>query len=132
LFSKLKNWRRIATRYDKPRNHTSASLPLHQPHFGYPLSTTPGRTPETTRPSRARFWNFAGVALRRLLCGISKVQDAGHPPRGQCPGWTRRFQHGRSGAAGLAGQQPKVTRPRAPPLPPRPESPTPAILPRAT
>jgi transposase len=34
LFSKLKNWRRVATRYDKPRNPASASSLLPQSNSG--------------------------------------------------------------------------------------------------
>jgi transposase len=39
LFNKLKNWRRIATSYDKTKNPTSASSHSRQSSFGYPLST---------------------------------------------------------------------------------------------
>jgi transposase len=42
LFNKLKNWRRIATRYDKP-DLTSALSISCQSCSGYPLSTKLGR-----------------------------------------------------------------------------------------
>ena len=41
LFNKLKNWRRVATRYDKLPNPTSASSASHQSCSGCPLSTMP-------------------------------------------------------------------------------------------
>jgi transposase len=41
LFNKLKNWRRIATRYDKTKNLTSALSISCQSCSGYPLSTKP-------------------------------------------------------------------------------------------
>ncbi len=43
LFNKLKNCRRVATRYDKPQNPTSASSHSPQSRCGYPLSTMPNR-----------------------------------------------------------------------------------------
>lgn len=39
LFNKLKNWRRVATRYDKIKE-SSASSPSPQSNYGYPLSTS--------------------------------------------------------------------------------------------
>jgi hypothetical protein len=47
LFNKLKNWRRIATRYDKTKSPTSASSISSQPCNGYPLSTKPNGLPVT-------------------------------------------------------------------------------------
>jgi transposase len=41
LFNKLKNWRRVATRYDKTKNPTLASSRSPQSNSGYPLSTKP-------------------------------------------------------------------------------------------
>jgi transposase len=41
LFNKLKNWRRIATRYDKTKDLTSALSISCQSCSGYPLSTKP-------------------------------------------------------------------------------------------
>jgi transposase len=41
LFSKLKNWRRFATRYDKKRSPTSASSPSPQSNSGYLCSRSP-------------------------------------------------------------------------------------------
>ena len=41
LFNKLKNWRRVATRYDRPQDPTSASSRSPQLRCGCPLSTRP-------------------------------------------------------------------------------------------
>jgi len=43
LFNKMKNWRRIATRYDRSPAHTSASPPSPQLCSGWPLPTWPSR-----------------------------------------------------------------------------------------
>jgi transposase len=59
LFNKLKNWRRIATRYDKTKDLTSALSISCQSCSGYPLSTKPSAfgeipTVDLTDVDRAR------------------------------------------------------------------------------
>lgn len=43
LFNKLKNWRRVATRYDKTKESYSASSSPQQSNYGYPMSTSARR-----------------------------------------------------------------------------------------
>jgi transposase len=59
LFSKLKNWRGVATDTTKPENPTSASSHSPQSNCGYPLSTKP----------RGQLPNSASLAPRRNNLG---------------------------------------------------------------
>lgn len=43
LFNKLKNGRRVATRYNKTKDPTSVSSQSLQSNYGYPLSTSANR-----------------------------------------------------------------------------------------
>lgn len=70
LFSKLKNWRRVATRYDKTKESYLGFVALASINSGYPLSTTP-------RPPLSR---LAGTE-RALISRLSFLVPTGRPPR---------------------------------------------------
>ncbi len=61
LFNKLKNWRRVATRYDKTKeSYLSVSSQSLQSNYGYPLSTSASSQPISfcclTRRQNRRFF----------------------------------------------------------------------------
>ena len=58
LFSKLKNWRRVATRYDKSKESCSALSQSLQSSSGYPLSTKPCQKRSSFVGSDQSFYGF--------------------------------------------------------------------------
>jgi len=80
LFNKLKNWRRVATRYDKTKDPTSASSRSPQSNSGYLLSTKPDGATARTAALKPDF----DKGLRGRTC--SEARSSGLPSR---PGQNR-------------------------------------------
>lgn len=63
---KLKNWRRIATRYDKTADSYVGFVVSPQHCSGYPLSTWPSRMRSSRSRSRFRRFGSSGVGLTAI------------------------------------------------------------------